>query len=353
MLEHIGPRDGVDVGIGTANRCLTAVHSEPSVHGVSKAHEETAQPEDGLGDSAGKSAWNVANQLWPDRDVTLTVLSGGLTNFNFKASLKQSDTSYVIRIFGRDAERVGVDREAEVQATKNAAELGIGPNLVASLPDLDALVTEFLPGAEVTPEQLRDEKMIVRVAEMLRILHGGPPLSSSLDPFEMIERYHGIATEHDIAPPADYAWANGLATRIRNVTDFALSAPCHGDLLPANLIDGKRLCLVDFEYAGMSDPRGDLADLSAFNGFSEAEDWLLIGSYFGDVDSRTFVTVRILRFISYLRAGMWSLAQEAISQLDIDFHAWAADQFAQLRELGTNEEFLDDLRELESSASGS
>jgi thiamine kinase-like enzyme len=281
----------------------------------------------------------------------LTVLSGGLTNYNFKASLKDSEDSYVIRIFGRDAERVGVNRVTEAEATENAAALGIGPSLIASLPEMEALVTEFLTGAEVSPEQLRSEGMIQRVCETLRIFHGGPALSSSLDPFEMIERYHAVATEHDIAPPADYAWASGLAARIRDVTDFSLSAPCHGDLLPTNFIDGERLCLVDFEYAGMSDPRGDLADLSAFNSFSETEDRMLVQSYFGEIDPQTLVTVRILRFISFLRAGMWSLAQEAISQLDLDYRTWAADQFAQLRELGTDERFLQDLRELESRAS--
>lgn len=332
---------------------LTGVQSEPSVQGVSKAHGETTQPEGQLGSEAGRSAWTVATHLWPDDDVTLAVLSGGLTNFNFKASVRNSGTSYVIRIFGRDAERVGVSRETEAEATKNAAELGIGPNLVASLPELNALVTEFLDGSEVTPEQLRDETMIARVAETLRVLHAGPSLSTTLDPFEMIDRYHGIATEHDIAPPADYAWADGLAARIRAVTKFAFSAPCHGDLLPANFIDGDRLFLLDFEYAGMSDPRGDLADLSAFNGFSKDQDRLLVESYFGDLAPQTFVTVRVLRFISYLRAGMWSLAQEAISRLEVDFHAWAADQFSQLRELGTDEGFLNDLRELESSAPGS
>jgi thiamine kinase-like enzyme len=331
---------------------LTSVDKTPSVHDVSETHEETAPPEDATGTAASESAWRVASHLWPDQEVTLTVLSGGLTNFNFKASLKQSDTGYVIRIFGRDAERVGVDRQAEVEATKNAAELGVGPTLVAFLPELHALVTEFLTGSEVTPARLRSEEMIRRVAETLRIFHGGPALSSALDPFEMLDRYHAIATEHDIAPPADYAWASGLATRIKDVTDFSLSAPCHGDLLPTNFIDGEQLFLVDFEYAGMSDPRGDLADLSAFNGFGETDDRILIESYFGALDSDTLMTIRVLRFISYLRAGMWSLAQEAVSQLDLDFRAWAADQFAQLRKLGTEEQFLNDLRELEARRSG-
>jgi thiamine kinase-like enzyme len=279
--------------------------------------------------------------------VTLTVLSGGLTNFNYRAHLKDGDTSYVVRIFGRDAERVGVNRKTEERATRNAAELGIGPRLVGSAEEMDALVTEFLEGTEVSPDEFRSEEMIRRIAEVLRLLHRGPSLPTTLDPFQMIERYHRIAVESEISPPADYEWAHALASRVIDATGFSFSAACHGDLLPANFLDGERLYLVDYEYAGMSDPRGDLADLSAFNGFGEEEERHLVESYFGEVDERTYVAVRTLRFISLLRAGMWALAQSGISELDIDYRGWAAEQFDALRTLGAHEEFLQGLRELE------
>ena len=64
----------------------------------------------------------------------------------------------------------------------------------------------------------------------------------------------------------------------------------HNDLLPANILDdGKRLWLIDFEYAGFSTAMFDLAGTTSNAGFSpdEAEDFL--DAYFGGASPTCFV----------------------------------------------------------------
>ncbi len=47
-------------------------------------------------------AHRIAAQLWPGPAVALDELPGGITNVNYKASTP--DGTYVIRLFGQDAE---------------------------------------------------------------------------------------------------------------------------------------------------------------------------------------------------------------------------------------------------------
>jgi thiamine kinase-like enzyme len=294
------------------------------------------------------NAERVASKVWPEATVELEPLEGGLTNHNFKARVRDaSEEAFVIRILGRGAEAVGVNRETEMVATKNAAALDVGPKWIASLPELDGVVMEFLPGDPVTEDALNSEEMLSRVAVVLRTLHEGPELPTNLDPFEMVERYRSIAVANEVELPADFEWARALAARLKSATGFSITAPCHCDLLCANLIDGETLRIVDWEYAGMSDPRCDLADLCAFNGLSADARAILLSKYYGSPDQRTLLSVNVLQCISYLRAGMWAVAQEGISELDLDYHGWGEEQFEKLRAFGRDEQFLADLAELE------
>src|SRR4029077_20379897 len=113
------------------------------------------------------------------------------------------------------------------------------------------LVTRFLPGQQVTPEQMHAPGMLTRVADMLRTLQHGPAIPGTIDPFAVVDFYRDNAVAHGGDPGDDYVWARPIADRIKQAVGFAMTAPCHGDLLTANFIDlSGRLYLVDWEYAG-------------------------------------------------------------------------------------------------------
>src|SRR5687767_9514918 len=81
-------------------------------------------------------------------------LKGGITNRNFRVHFGGEE--YVMRLPGKDTGALGIDRDAEHQASLEAARLGVGPAVAAYLPDAGALVTRFIRGRPLTAEELRD-----------------------------------------------------------------------------------------------------------------------------------------------------------------------------------------------------
>ena len=254
-------------------------------------------------------------------------LEGGITNRNFRLQLGGRDV--VVRLPGKDTGLLGIDRGAEAEATRAAALAGVGPELVAFLPDPPCLVTAFIPGRPVEAQELRAPPLLNDVAAALRAVHDGAALPSRFDAFAIVEGYRDTAARRGARIPAGYDELAAGARAIRS----ALSGPehvpvaCHNDLLTANfLYDGTRARIVDWEYAGMGDRYFDLGNLSVNNGFTEADDERLLAAYWGEPCSdRRFAALRLMRIMSDFREAMWGVVQGAISELDFDFAAYAGE----------------------------
>ncbi len=261
-------------------------------------------------------------------------LDGGITNRNYRVRWRGLDV--VLRLPGKDTELLGIDREAERLATQAAAEAGIGPRVEAFLPGPGCLVTRFLPGEPMTPEDVRDPGAVARIAAALRVVHDGPALPTRFDAFELVRRYGDLALSRGGAEPDDYramlAGADEIAAAIGDDPEH-VPVPCHNDLLPSNLLsDGERLHILDWEYAGMGDRYFDLANLSANNAFGTADDERLLGAYFGAPPTpRRLAGLRAMRIMSDFREGMWGVAQATISELDFDFGGYARTHLARVR----------------------
>ena len=102
--------------------------------------------------------------------------------------------------------------------------------------------------------------------------------------------------------------------------------PCHNDLLNANFLDdGERLCIVDWEYAGMGDRFFDLANFSINHELdADAEHGAALAAYFGEVRDEDLQALELMRFMSDFREAMWGVVQAAVSELDFDFEAYAS-----------------------------
>ena len=99
------------------------------------------------------------------------VLSGGITNRNLRVTLGESD--YVLRLCGKDTEVLSIDRETEVAATRAASAAGVAPEVVRWLPELQVLVTAFVPGRPMEAAELRDPATLAVVTAALRRIHEG------------------------------------------------------------------------------------------------------------------------------------------------------------------------------------
>ena len=207
------------------------------------------------------------------------MLSGGITNRNFLVNAPDLAERYVIRMGGTDTHLLGISREAEQAATAAAAAVGVGPEVVAFIRPEGFLVTRFIIGSPISPEQIREPAMLERVADSLRRIHGGPAIPGVFVPLRIVEGYRALAADRGVPIPAAYERAREAGRRIER----ALLAspidplPCHNDLLNANFIDdGARMRIVDWEYAGMGDPFFDLGNFSINHELSpEADEALL------------------------------------------------------------------------------
>jgi thiamine kinase-like enzyme len=269
--------------------------------------------------------------LLGDRAGEAIPLAGGITNRNYKVRFGEHDL--VVRVPGKDTSLLGIDRDAECEANKVAAELGVAPPVVLMLEQPQVIVTRFVEAKGMTEEELRKPDAIQRVATALRTVHdSGRELASRFDSFEIVERYADIARERGVTPPEEYDDALARAQTIK----AALSGPehepvpCHNDLLAANFLnDGTRIQIVDWEYAGMGDRYFDLGNYAVNNELDEDAERALLEAYVGEpADSRRYATLRLMRFMSDFREAMWGVVQQGISELDFDFAAYADEHFA-------------------------
>jgi thiamine kinase-like enzyme len=257
-------------------------------------------------------------------------LAGGITNRNYR--LRWGGRDCVLRMPGQDTALLGIDRRAEWAATRAAAAAGIGPPALAFDPGLGCLVTEFVEGRPVEPPELRAR--IPELAAALRTIHGGGELPAVFDAFAVVEQYRRIADSRGAAPPPGFGELADGARAIRAALSGPEHAPvpCHNDLLSANLLDdGRRLRILDWEYAGMGDRHFDLGNLAANNGFTEADDEALLDAYWpGGCTPRRLAALRLMRVMSDFREGMWGVVQAAVSELEFDFAGYASEHLGRV-----------------------
>ncbi|MFL5776111.1 MAG: phosphotransferase, partial [Chloroflexota bacterium] len=281
-------------------------------------------------------------------DLTLTALSGGITNRNFLVALAGHPDRYVIRLAGNDTHLLGISREVEHAATVAAAGVGVGPEVTAFIRPEGYLVTRFIEGSPVSDSAVHEAATLGRVGDSLRRIHDGPPIPGLFIPFRIVEAYRALAAARGVRIPAEYELAIAIARRIEHafLSNPLELRPCHNDLLNANFIDdGERIRIVDWEYAGMGDPFFDLGNFAVNHELTPDEDADVLRSYEGDVRPDRLARLRLMRTVSDFREAMWGVLQQGVSSLDVDFVAYAGEHFERLLAGATTPAFERALRE--------
>jgi len=283
------------------------------------------------------------------RGLSFTPLSGGITNRNFLVDVVGTTDRYVVRLAGNDTHLLGISREVERAATVAAAGVGVGPEVTAFLRAEGYLVTRFIEGRPVDDEAVHRPETLRRVADSIRRIHGGPPIPGLFVPLRIVEAYRALAVARGVAIPAEFGSAQAIGRRIELslLSDPIDLCPCHNDLLNANFIDdGRRIRIVDWEYAGMGDPFFDLGNFSANHGLTVEEDEVLLEAYDGAPPRRDrLARIVLMRVVSDFREAMWGVLQQGISILDVDFVAYAGKHFDRLLAEASRPAFERALRE--------
>ncbi len=263
-------------------------------------------------------------------------LEGGITNRNYRA--RMGSTDYVIRVPGKDTSLLEIDRRCEVAANSRAARLGVAPPVAAALEDPAAIVTEFVVGVGLSPEELRDPPMLEQIASALRRIHDdgeSPSPCNDFDSFRLVETYEQTARERGAEIPDAFEEARATAARIEEALTGPEHepVPCHNDLLAANFIrseDG-RVLIVDWEYAGMGDRYFDLANFAVNNELDASDERELLHHYFEQTPSdRQLASLALMKFMSDFREAMWGVVQSAVSEIDFDFKDYGSTHFERM-----------------------
>ncbi len=266
--------------------------------------------------------------------LTISALSGGITNRNFLVDGAPDGARFVVRLAGNDTHLLGISREVEHAATVTAAGVGVGPEVVAYLRPEGYLVTRFIEGGPIPEEEMRQPERLRQVGTTLRRIHDGPAIPGLFVPFRIVESYRALALSRNVRIPPEFDLAQSIARRIELACLMAPieMRPCHNDLLNANFIDdGARIRIVDWEYAGMGDPYFDLGNFSINHELDADQDAIFLGAYLGKAPSPALAArLTLMRVLSDFREAMWGVLQQGISTLDVDFVAYAADHFDRL-----------------------
>jgi thiamine kinase-like enzyme len=299
-------------------------------------HEEITIPE--LTDVIAR----LAAVLGP-RQGGVRPLDGGITNRNYRVNFGGDE--YVVRLPGKDTNLLGIDREAERLATRQAAELGIGPKVAAMFEDPPCLVTCFVEGRELAPPELRDQDTLDEVARGLRAFHdSGLELPTEFQVYDVVREYADVARSRGGEVPEEFEGAleraGEIVKAVGNHPEHSAS-PNHNDLLAANFLKSTdRIVIVDWEYAGMGDPFFDLGNFAVNNELGDEDADRLLEAYFGEpATPRRAAALNLFRFMSDFREAMWGVVQTAVSELEFDFEDYASKHFTRLTETGGDPRF--------------
>lgn len=274
-------------------------------------------------------------------------ISGGITNQNY--CLRVDGTPYFIRLAGEKTELLGIDRDHERQAVAAAAGVEVGPSIVDFLPEHGCLITEWIDGEPVPPEDVRRRDVLERLVGSITAYHGYSEIPGSFSPFRIVEEYQESAGDRGVEVP-DVYWE--LLERSREIEEAFQchpmpEHPCHNDLLDANFImQDDRVMIIDYEYAGMGDVFFDLGNLSVNNDFDDETDLTLLEMYFGEEPTPAHIArLKLMRLMSDFREAMWGVMQQAISTLDFDYEKYANKHFDRCKEHAEDERYSAWLRD--------
>ncbi len=274
----------------------------------------------------------TALEIWKG-EVEVSPLVGGITNLNYLVT--DAGARYVVRL-GTDIVEHHVMRFNELAAGRAAHEAGLSPAIVHAEPGVT--VIEYIESKTLTEDDIRAPGMLEKIVPLVRACHDQIP-NFLHGPALIFWVFHVIRDYASMLENTDSSHCGHLP-EFRRISDSLESTAGpfdivfgHNDLLSANFLDdGKRLWLIDWDYAGFNTPLFDLGGLASNNGLSEAQEVLLLELYFdapvaGDLMRR----YQAMKCASLLRETMWSMVSEQTSALDVDFAAYTAENLGRFQ----------------------
>ena len=263
--------------------------------------------------------------------VTADPLKGGLSNEIWKVS--DAKGAHVAR-FGHDLAVHHVDRAREAMNARAAHAAGFAPEVEYTAPGV--MVCAFIEAKTWAAGDVRANP--ARVGELLRQFHrklpehvtGSPVI---FWPFHVIRDYARTLREGGSAFLQDVPRLLAMSEAFEAAQ---LPLPIiygHHDLLPGNFLDdGRRLWMIDFEYAGFGTAMFDLAGAAANAEMDELQSHELITAYFGQSpDEATWRAFNAMQGAALVRETMWAMVSDLyLAAPGADYKAYTAENLTRL-----------------------
>jgi thiamine kinase-like enzyme len=217
----------------------------------------------------------------------------------------------------------------ELAAARAAHEAGLTPEVIYAAEGF--LVSRFVPGRTLGPEDVRAAEQLARVVALLRRCHEdvprhlqGPALIFWV--FQVLRQYlRRLGAQRESFEGVALGLLADRARQLELAVGPVTIVFGHNDLLAANLIDdGERLWLIDWDYAGFNSPLFDLANLASNNEFTPEQEMQLLHNYFGaGVDEAIRRGFAAMQCASLLRESLWGAVSRHTSTIDFDYAGYA------------------------------
>ena len=253
-------------------------------------------------------------------------LSGGLTNINLQVSTPTGE--YVARISSNSSSLLSIDRNAEFENSKIAAQVGVGAPVYDYLPDFGLLVIGFIPGRTYTSSDVAAN--LTRVAQSVKKLHSAKPFVRDFDMFEIQKGYLNIVTERGFRLPDQYLnYAQHLDKMKQALSVLAEpKVPCNNDLLAANFIDdGEKIWLIDYEYSGNNDACFELGNIYSESSLSYEQLIELVDAYYGKHRADKVARAWLYALLARYGWTLWASIQASVSEIEFNFWDWGMEKY--------------------------
>jgi len=269
---------------------------------------------------------------WSGRGLPeIAPLSGGMTNNNYLVT--DLGRRFVVRM-GEDIPLHGVMRFHELAASRAAHAAGISPAVIYDEPGV--MVLDYVEGRTLTPEDVRHPARLTAIVDLIRRCHHDIPrhlsgAASTFNVFQVARDYMGTLQGGNSRYWAEIEDWETRIWRLERAVGEIDRVFGHNDLLAANFLDdGKRLWLIDWDYAGFNTPLFDLGGLTSNNGFDAGQERALLRAYFdGPPDTGTMYRYEAMKCASLLRETLWSMVSELMSMVEgVDFAAYTRENRA-------------------------
>jgi thiamine kinase-like enzyme len=260
-------------------------------------------------------AWKTAREIQVERIA-------GLTNANYRVSL--DGERYVVRLNGKNTERLGINRAQEAEALHNAAAAGLCPEVIAAIQPEGHLVTRWVDGRHWEYAEFRTPDNVRLLTETVKRIHTLPPNGASFSPFQRVLSYLETARHYAVPLPADIDRFLQTMQLVqideqRDASDWKHF--CHNDLVAVNYLyrEAERsIVVLDWEFAGFGDIYYDLATV-VYTHDSQGPippelEQVMLACYFGETTPWQHRRLLGMKYMLMLFTGMWGLAQHGMQK---------------------------------------